>query len=81
MQVHAAQDGLAQDEIEQAGVEGLDDEEEDFFDGDVEDLGAEDDVRRVGPDVVADQVAVPWDGGGDGDGDEEEDLVEVELGA
>ena len=57
------------------------DEEEDFFNGNVEDGGSEHDRRWVGPDVGADEVGVPGDGGGDGDGGEEGEFVVVEARA
>lgn len=37
----------------------MNDEEEEFFDGDAEEGGAEDGVWRVGPDGVFEEVGVP----------------------
>lgn len=71
---------LVQQVIEQRGDVGLDDEEEELLGGDGQKGGAEDGVGRVGPDIVADEVAVPRDGGDDGDGDEDGGLVPVASG-
>lgn len=57
----------------------MNDEEEDFFDGDLGDFETDDNIGRVGPNVGANEVAVPRNGGSDGNGDEEEQFVGVEA--
>jgi len=69
---------LAEEQVQQGGVVRLNDEEEELFEGDEEEGGAEDGIWRVGPDAGVDQIGVPGDGGRYGDGDEEEDLVDVD---
>ena len=71
---------LVEDQVQQGGVECLNDEEEDLFNGNVQDLGSHDHILGVAPYRIADEVAVPRDCRGDGDGDEEGDFVQVEKG-
>ena len=52
--------GLAKEQVEEGGVVGLDDEEEDFFCRYLEERGANDCVWRIGPYSSMDQVRVPW---------------------
>jgi hypothetical protein len=63
---YAQVDGLegwsAQDDIQQRGVVSLDDEEEDFFEGNVEQLGSNNNMARVAPDAGSDEVGIPWYG-------------------
>lgn len=72
---------FVEDQIEQGGVECLNDKEEDLFNGDVQDLGSHDHILGVAPYRVTDEVAVPRDCRSDGNGDQEEDFVDVEAGA
>ena len=72
---------LVEDQVQQGSVERLDDKEEDFFNGDVQDLGPHDHILGVAPYRIANEVAVPRDCRSDGDGDQEEDFVNVEAGA
>jgi hypothetical protein len=70
--------GLVEDEVEEAGVVGLNDEEEQLLGGDGEECRADDDLPRVCPYLSSDEVGVPRDGRGDGDADEEEYSVNVQ---
>ena len=72
---------LVQDEVQQGGVECLNDKEEDLLNGYVQELGSHDHILGIAPYGITDEVAVPRDCRGDGDGDEEEDFVAVEAGA
>jgi hypothetical protein len=58
---------LAQQAVEQRGVVGLDDEEEQLLDRDGEQGWAEDGRVWIRPDIVPDEVGIPRDGGSDGD--------------
>lgn len=59
--------GLAEDQIQQRGVVCLDEEKEDFLEGNVKQRGANNDMVRVAPYVGADQIRVPWYCCSDGD--------------
>ena len=52
--------GLAAEEVEQRGIVGLDDEEEDLFKRYLEQLGANNDILGICPNLGAYQVRVPW---------------------
>ena len=52
--------GFAENEIEQSGIVRLDDEEKDLFERYVQQLWPDYYVFRVAPDVVANEVRVPW---------------------
>lgn len=95
-QVDGLEGGLAEDEVEERGIVRLHNEEEDFFKGDVKQLRAHNDVSRIAPDAVADEVRIPGDCCDDGDlvvsemaswrvpwrayRYQERDLVDIELG-
>lgn len=59
----AQEDGLegrlGQDEVQQRGVVGLDEEEEDLLEGDVKESRARNDVAGIAPYAVADKVRIP----------------------
>lgn len=63
--------------VQQRGDVRLNNKEEEFLRRDGEERGAHDGVGWVCPDIVADEVAIPRDGGDDGDGDEDGGLVPV----
>jgi hypothetical protein len=54
----------AQDQVEQRCCVRLYHEEEDLFEGNVEQRGADDDMAGVAPDAGANEVRVPGDGRG-----------------
>lgn len=58
---------LAQEQVKQRRVVGLNDEEEDFLERNVEQLRANDNIVRVGPDARSNQIRVPRCCGHDGD--------------
>ena len=58
---------FVESEVDERSIVGLYDEEEDLFNGDTKDGGSKDCVRWVGPDVLPNQVRVPWCGGYDSD--------------
>lgn len=55
------------EQIHHGGVVSLDDEENEFFDRNGEECWAEDGVVGICPDLGANEIGVPWDGGDDGD--------------
>ena len=65
-EVDGMEDGLAQEQVEERSVVGLDDEEKELFERDAKDGGAEDGGFGVGPDGVLDEVRVPGRRGDDG---------------
>jgi hypothetical protein len=80
-EVDRVQRRLVQKKVQQGRVECLDDEEEDLFNGNVQQFRAHDHIFRVAPYRVADEIAIPWYRRRDGDGDQKGDLVEIEARA
>lgn len=65
-QVGGLERWLTEDEIQECGIVGLDDEEEDLFERDVKQRWTDNDVAGVAPDACADEVRVPRKGRSDG---------------
>ncbi len=72
---------LREEQVEQARGIGLDDEEEDFLQGNIEEGRSDDDLWRIRPYSPPDQVRVPRDCGCDGDAYQEKDPVHVQARA
>lgn len=58
---------LAEEQIQQRRVVGLNDEEKDLFKGNVEERRAENHMAWVTPYAGANEVRIPWNGRGYGD--------------
>ena len=58
--VYRVKYGFAEKEVQESRVVGLNDEEEEFFQRYVVQLWTYYDILRVAPDVIADEVGVPW---------------------
>lgn len=66
--------------VDHGGGVRLDDKEEEFLGGNGPQGWADNGIWRVGPDMVADEVAVPGDRGDDGNEDENGGLIPVAAG-
>jgi hypothetical protein len=66
-QVDGLERRLAEYEVQHRGIVRLDEEEEDLFERNVKERGADDDMAGIAPDVGADEVRVPWYCSGDSD--------------
>lgn len=58
---------FAEDQVQQGGVVCLNNEEEDFLEGNVEKFWPYNDMTRIAPDTGPDEIRVPWYGGKDCD--------------
>lgn len=67
VQVDGLEGRFGEDEVEERGVVCLHDEEEDFLEGNLKQLRPNNDVARIAPNAVADEVGIPRNGGGNGD--------------
>ena len=57
--------GLAEEEVEEGSIVGLDDKEENLLRWNFEESRANDDVWRIGPYPGMDEIGIPWRSGYD----------------